>query len=96
MIDVTPSAKELLRGIELRQDGVLRLDALDSGELGFVAGDAEPDDQVVEEQGEGLLHIAAPVSDRYDGHELDRVDTPQGPELTITRPNEGVAAGETS
>ncbi|MFZ0215159.1 MAG: hypothetical protein WAM30_04375 [Candidatus Dormiibacterota bacterium] len=94
MLGVTPSAKELLQAIELREDGVLRLDALDGGELGFVAGSPKPDDQVVEEQGQGLLHIAAPVSQRYDGHELDRVDTPQGPELTIGRPNEGVPAGE--
>jgi hypothetical protein len=86
MLAVTPEAKELLHGIEPRTDGVLRLEALDSGQLGFVSGPEQPGDQVVEERGEHLLHIAAPVADRYDGHELDRVEGPQGPQFTITRP----------
>ncbi|MBO0707225.1 MAG: hypothetical protein J2P43_01040 [Candidatus Dormibacteraeota bacterium] len=88
MLAVTPQAKELLRGIDTQTDGVLRLEAMDTGQLGFVSGPAQPGDQVVEEQGNDLLHIAAPVSDRYDGHELDRVEGPQGPQFTITRPGE--------
>lgn len=88
MLAVTPQAKELLRGIDTQTDGVLRLEAMDTGQLGFVSGPAQPGDQVVEEQGSDLLHIAAPVSDRYDGHELDRVEGPQGPQFTITRPGE--------
>lgn len=86
MLAVTDEAKDLLRGIEPHTEGVLRLEALDSGELGFVSGPAQSGDQVVQEQGESLLHIAAPISDRYDGHELDRVEGPQGPQFTITRP----------
>lgn len=86
MLAVTPQAKELLRGIDPHSDGVLRLEVLDADQLGFVTGPAEPGDQVVEERGESLLHIAAPVSDRYDGHGLDRVEGPQGPQFTIQRP----------
>lgn len=88
MLAVTTEAKELLRGIEPREDGVLRLEALDSGQLGFVSGPPQPGDQVVEEQGQSLLHIAAPVSDRYDGHELGRVEGPQGPQFSITPPDQ--------
>lgn len=88
MLAVTSEAKELLRGIDTETDGVLRLEAMDTGQLGFVSGPAQPGDQVVEEQGHDLLHIAAPVSDRYDGHELDRVEGPQGPQFTISRPGD--------
>ena len=86
MLAVTAEAKDLLKGIESRDEGVLRLEALEGGQLGFVSGPAQPGDQVVEEQGQSLLHIAAPVSDRYDGHELDRIEGPQGPQFTISRP----------
>lgn len=90
MLAVTPEAKELLKGIESQTDGgVLRLEAMeDSGQLGFVSGPAQPGDQVVEERGEEILHIAAPVSDHFDGHELDRVEGPQGPQFTISRPGD--------
>lgn len=91
MLAVTPQAKELLRGIDSQTDGVLRLEATETGQLGFVSGPAEPGDQVVEERGQDLLHIAAPVSDRYDGHELDRAEGPQGPQFTITRPGGDMA-----
>lgn len=92
MLTVTTPAKELLRAIDFRDEGVLRLDPLEGGQLGFVAGTPKPDDQIVEEAGQGLLHIAAPVSQHYDGHSLDRVETPEGPRLTITGPGEGVPA----
>ena len=86
MLTVTAPAKELLRTIEFNEDGVLRLDPMEGGQLGFVAGPPKPDDQVVEEAGTGLLHIAAPVAQYYDGQSLDRVDTPEGPRLTISGP----------
>lgn len=83
MLQVTSEAKELLRAIDAKDDGVLRLDALETGELGFVSGPAQPDDQVVEEGGAQLLNIAAPVSDQFDGQALSRIDGPNGPGLTI-------------
>jgi hypothetical protein len=88
MLMVTAPAKELLRTIEFNEDGVLRLDPMEGGQLGFVAGPPKPDDQIVEESGIGLLHIAAPVSQYYDGRSLDRVDTPEGPRLTISGPDQ--------
>ncbi|MGH7911800.1 MAG: hypothetical protein ACREOV_08765 [Candidatus Dormibacteraceae bacterium] len=86
MLQVTTEAKELLRAIDPKDDGVLRLEALDTGELGFVSGPAQAGDQVVEEAGVQLLNIAAPVSDQFDGQALARVESPTGPGLTIRPP----------
>ncbi|MGH7919232.1 MAG: hypothetical protein ACREQM_04710 [Candidatus Dormibacteraceae bacterium] len=86
MLQVTTEAKELLRAIDPKDDGVLRLEALDTGELGFVSGPAQAGDQVVEEAGVQLLNIAAPVSDQFDGQALARVESPNGPGLTIRPP----------
>jgi hypothetical protein len=91
MLAVTEPAKELLRGVDVPEDEVLRLDPQDDGRLTFVAGPPRMDDQVVERLGQEVLHIAGPVSKELDGHSLDRVDTPEGPRLTIVRPNEDAA-----
>jgi hypothetical protein len=45
------------------------------------------DDQVVEHNGESLLHIAAPVSEALDGSTLDAVNTPEGRGIGITIPD---------
>jgi hypothetical protein len=86
MLAVTTPAKELLRGIDLPNDNVLRLEPQDNGGLTFVAGPPQIDDQVVEDDGLDVLHIAAPVSEEFDGHSLDRVETPEGPRLTLRGP----------
>lgn len=91
MLAVTAPAKELLRDIDVPGDDVLRLEPQDDGRLTFLAGPPRLDDQVVEEQGTDVLHIAEPVSRQLDGHSLDRIDTPEGPRLTIRRPEEGIA-----
>ena len=88
MLAVTDPAKELLRGVDVPGDEVLRLDPQDDGRLTFVAGPPRMDDQVVERLGHEILHIAGPVSRELDGHSLDRIETPEGPRLTIVRPNE--------
>lgn len=64
MLTVTSPAKALLRAIDFKDDGVLRLDPLEGGRLGFVSGTPQPDDQVVEDEapGQELLDLAAPVS----------------------------------
>jgi iron-sulfur cluster assembly protein len=91
MLAVSPPARELLRDIDVPGSDVLRLEPQDDGRLTFVAGPPRLDDQVVEEQGSEILHIAAPVSQELDGHSLDRVETPEGPRLTIRRPDENGA-----
>jgi hypothetical protein len=45
------------------------------------------DDQVVEHDGETVLHIAGLVSEALDGSTLDAVDTPEGPGIGITTPD---------
>jgi iron-sulfur cluster assembly protein len=92
MITVTEEAKELFLNVEHPDGTVLRLDPVvdqNTGEtqIGISAGEPMGDDQVVEHNGESLLHIAAPVSEALDGSIMDAVDTPQGPGIGITPPD---------
>lgn len=86
MLGVTNPAKELLRTIEVPEDRGLRLEPENDGRLTFVAGPPQTGDQVVEDRGEEVLRIAGIVSQEFDGHSLDRVDTPEGPRLTLRGP----------
>ncbi len=92
MITVTEEAKELFLNVEHPDGTVLRLDPVvdqNTGEtqIGISAGEPMGDDQVIEHNGESLLHIAAPVSEALDGSIMDAVDTPQGPGIGITTPD---------
>lgn len=92
MITVTEEAKELFLQAEHPEGTVLRLDPVvdqNTGEtqIGVAAGEPRGDDQVVEHEGESLLHIAAPVSEALDGSTLDVVQTPEGPGIGLTTPN---------
>jgi iron-sulfur cluster assembly protein len=92
MIAVTEEAKELFLNVEHPDGTVLRLDPVvdqNTGEtqLGISAGEPMSDDQVVEHNGESLLHIASPVSEALDGSTLDAINTPEGPGIGITTPN---------
>ena len=93
MLTVSAPAKELLRTIEIPDDRALRLDPAEGGQLGFFAGAPQPDDQVVRESGEEVLRVAGVISDQLDGHSLERVETPEGPRLTINRPEDAAPAG---
>ena len=92
MITVTEEAKELFLNVDYPDDTVLRLDPVvdqNTGEtqIGISAGEPMSEDQVVEHNGEPLVHIAAPVSKALDGSTLDAVDTPEGPGIGITTPD---------
>lgn len=94
MITVTDEAKQLFMQVEHPEGTVLRLDPVtdqNTGEtqIGIAAGEPRGDDQVVEYEGESLLHIARPVSDALDGSVLNVVDTPEGPGIGITTPDSG-------
>jgi hypothetical protein len=93
MLAVTTPAKELLRGIDVPGDDVLRLEPENDGRLTFVAGPPQGGDQVVEDQGQEVLRIAEPVATQFDGHALDRIETTEGPRLTIRGPGNGVPTG---
>ena len=88
MLAVTTPAKELLRGVDVPGSDVLRLEPQTDGKLTFVAGPPMADDQVVEDGDQVVLRIAGAVSTELDGHSLDRVETPEGPRLTIRAPEE--------
>ena len=88
MLTVTTPAKEFLRTIDIPDGRALRLEPMEGGHLGFVAGQPRPDDQVVEESGQELLRIDGAVSQQLDGHRLNRVDTAEGPRLTIEVPEQ--------
>lgn len=88
MLTVTAPAKEFLRTIDIPDGRALRLETMEGGQLGFVAGQPRPDDQVVEESGQELLRIDGAVSQQLDGHRLNRVDTAEGPRLTIEVPQQ--------
>jgi iron-sulfur cluster assembly protein len=52
----------------------------------LLAGEPKAGDQVVEHEGEGLLHIAEPVSEAFDGGTIHTVETPEGPKIAILPP----------
>jgi iron-sulfur cluster assembly protein len=92
MITVTEEAKELFLSVDYPDDTVLRLDPMvdqNTGEthIDISAGEPRSDDQVVEHDGEAVLHIAGLLSQALDGSTLDAVDTPQGPGVGITTPD---------
>lgn len=90
MIEVTEGAKEIFQQIdqstEVPEGQVLRLQALEPDRIGIAVGSAEPDDQVVEQDGKDLVHIAAAISQAGDGTRLDKVDTPEGTALVFLPP----------
>jgi hypothetical protein len=83
MIQVTDAAVELLERIDLPADKVLRLEPVDAEHLGFVLGDAQPDDVVVERGGHDLFHIPAVVETSLPDSVMDRVDTEEGPKVAL-------------
>jgi hypothetical protein len=92
LITVTQEAKELFLSVDCPDDTVLRLDPIvdqNTGEtqIGISAGEPVSDDQVVEHDGEAVLHIAGLLSQALDGSTLDAVDTPEGPGIGITTPD---------
>ena len=77
MIIVTEEAKALLGTIEHPEGTVLRLDPVAQDQatqqitLGFAPGEPHSDDQIVEQEGEEVLRIAAPVSGLLNGSTMD-------------------------
>lgn len=95
MITVTEEAKQLFKNVDHPEGTVLRLDPVvanqETGEtqIGLSAGEPKSDDQVVEHEGESLLHIAGPISQALDGSTINLVETPEGPGIGITPPEGG-------
>jgi iron-sulfur cluster assembly protein len=94
LIIVTEEAKALLGTIEHPQGTVLRLDpvaqdqATEQITLSFAPGEPYGDDQIVEQEGEEVLRIAAPVSELLNGSTMDVVV--QESENGAERPSVGI------
>jgi iron-sulfur cluster assembly protein len=77
LINVTEEAKALLGTFEHPEGTVLRLDPVAQDQatqqitLGFAPGEPQGDDQIVEQEGEEVLRIAAPVSELLNGSTMD-------------------------
>jgi iron-sulfur cluster assembly protein len=77
LIIVTEEAKALLGTIEHPEGTVLRLDPVAQDQsteqitLSFAPGEPQGDDQIVEQEGEEVLRIAAPVSELLNGGTMD-------------------------
>jgi iron-sulfur cluster assembly protein len=92
LIIVTEEAKALLGTIEHPEGTVLRLDpvaqdqATEQITLSFAPGEPHGDDQIVEQEGEEVLRIAAPVSELLNGSTMDVV-VPEESENGAKRPS---------
>ena len=77
LIIVTQEAKALLGTIEHPEGTVLRLDPVAQDQatkqvtLSFAPGEPHDDDQIVEQEGEEVLRIAAPLSELLNGSTMD-------------------------
>ena len=92
MIMVTQAVKAMFESVQRPSGQVLRLDVVGPQELGLTVGEPQPSDQVVKHDGREVIHIAGEISQAADGATLDQIDTPQGPTLIITPPQDGEPA----
>ena len=56
-----------------------------AGELGVVAAEPQPDDQVFERNGKPVLVVPAPFADEFNGLIVDYSDTPEVQGFTISQ-----------
>ena len=93
MIIVTEEAKALLGTFEHPEGTVLRLDPVAQDQatqqitLGFGPGEPRSDDQIVEQEGEEVLRIAAPVSGLLNGSTMDVMVQEEESENGAERPS---------
>lgn len=82
---VTDEAKVMLAEIDRPEGRVLRLETTAPDKVGLVIGPAQPDDEVIEDRGRDLLHVAAAVSAMLQEAVIEKVETPEGSRFAITR-----------
>lgn len=56
-----------------------------AGELGFVAAEPQPDDQVIERDGRPVLVVPASFAEAFDGLVVDYSDTPEMQGFTVSQ-----------
>jgi len=93
VITISPEAQEFLCGLECPEGKVLRLEeARDPGgkrQARFQIGYPKDDDEVVEREGEALLHVARSASETFDGCVVARVEMGEGVGITLSLPHAG-------
>lgn len=94
MVNVSTAAKEILQGVEVAEGDVLRLEVLNTGEIGLVSGKAQLGDQVIEHEGQEVLHISEDVSQALDGSTIDLIETPDGIQLGLVFNDEDLTGDE--
>lgn len=89
MLDVTESARALLKGLLTANsdetEAGLRLTMNDAGEFGLAIDVEQEEDQVIEHEDCKILFIEKNVSDKLDGFTIDIQDTPEGARLSILK-----------
>jgi hypothetical protein len=85
MLQVTDAAMTMLDEIDRPEGQVLRLEPTRENKLALVLGEARDGDVVVDRDGHDSLHVQPQVSDMLEGAVLEKVETPQGPSLSIKR-----------
>lgn len=88
MVDVTPKAVDVLAEILERANPgpseALRLASSGGGNLGLVLDKPKAEDQVVQQQDRTILVLDQDTAAALDGRTLDAVETPEGPQLTLS------------
>jgi len=89
MIVITEGAKKVLKNIlSAKVDNYfayLRLTSPEKGQLGLGIDIEQPGDEAIEYKGTKLMLVAPGLADSLKGVILDIEDTPEGPELVISR-----------
>ena len=77
-----------INGLDPREVTRVEQDENGQTQIGLVAGEPQGDDQVIQHDGQDLLHIAAPVSEALDGASIEKVETDEGVGFSINPPEE--------
>lgn len=93
MITISLEAEEFLYGIRYPEGKVLRLeeDWKPGGErhASFQIGHPKDDDEVLEREGETVLHVARSVSEAFDGFVITHMEMKEGVGITLSPPYAG-------
>lgn len=93
MITISQEVQEFLYGIRYPEGKILRLekDWEPGGKhhASFKIGDPKDDDEVLEREGETLLHVARTASETFDGFVVTRVEMREGVGITLSPPYAG-------
>lgn len=85
MVHVSDAAIDVLEAINTPTNSVLRLEPdLAKGALTLSLGEAREGDEVVERQGNAVLHVSGAIRQALDGATIDAVHGARGPQLTVT------------